>query len=223
MLRLDQGMKIKNKYESFKLDTTDKMLFYVDFEYINGSDLSFEKDTRVHLYMIGLGYEENGEWVYREFIPESLNDREEKRNVINWMKFMKDKSRNYVGYQIIHWTHAEPSLFERLKINLRIRGNLEWRDLQKVFKDNRIVYEGMTDFSLKTVGRVMRGLGYIESGWDDGIMDGLGANLALIEGLKIGDLRDIDEMEEIVKYNEIDCRVLYEILRYLSSEVKKNM
>ena len=218
-------LRIKNEYDGLdKYIRDDIMNFYVDFEYINGVDLSFEKDTRVHLYMIGVGYEEMGEWEYKVFIPDYLGDREEKRNINNWINFMRMKSKDNNGYQIIHWTHAESSLYKRLKRDLRIRGELNWMDLQVIFRSNGIVYDGMNNFSLKTVAGVMRKLGYIESGWDNEIVDGLGANLMVIDGLKAGGkLVEMNGMKELIRYNEIDCKVLYEILGYLSSEAKKNM
>jgi hypothetical protein len=217
-------LSVDNFYEGLDDFCREGILnYYVDFEYINGVDLSFEKDTRVHLYMIGVGYEEKGDWKYKVFIPENLGEKDEKRNINNWMNFMRLNAMGYRGYQLIHWTHAESSLFKRLKRELRIRGELDWKDLQVIFKRNRIVYDGMNNFGLKTVARAMRNLRYIESGWDDDIVDGLGANMALIEGLREGNLREIGIMKDIIGYNEIDCRVLYEILGYLSSEVKKNI
>lgn len=198
--------------------------FYVDFEYINGCDFSFGKDTRVHLYMIGVGYYDDDRWVYRVFIPEELSERAEKRNVLSWIGYMRDVSRDYEGFQLVHWTQAEPVLYGRLKRDWRVRGEFDWVDLYRIFKGNGIVFEGMRSFSLKDVARNMRKLGYIGVDWGDSIVDGLGANGVLIKGLRSGEsLREVGGMGEIVRYNEVDCRVMGEILGYLSSKVKKNL
>ena len=70
------------------------------------------------------------------------------------------------------------------------------------------------------VANAMRANGLIETGWEDNQVDGLGAMvgawrcdaLARENGVPIS---EIDLMNEIIRYNEVDCRVMMEIVRYL--------
>ena len=60
----------------------------------------------------------------------------------------------------------------------------------------------------------------IETLWGDGPSDGLGAMVAAWwcdqearrQGVPFG---TIDLMQEVVEYNEVDCKVMMEIIRYL--------
>ena len=228
MVDYNSDSSVENDFSGVDLTSIfrgDTLNFYVDFEFINGCDFSFNYETRTHLYMIGVGYEENGKWVYRNFMPDYLNNSCEKSVILSWLKFMREvvKKLGYKEYQVIHWTKAEPNLFRRLKELLRVRGELNFVDLQPIIKSSCIVYEGMNNFSLKTVAKSMKKAGLIETEWEDSIVDGLGANMMLIKGMR-DNLRISDvDMGEIKKYNEVDCRVMYEILGYLSKSMKKNM
>jgi len=216
------GGKKKNNFSRVDLSCfNEKLCFYVDFEFINGCEFSFDHDTRTHLYMIGVGHEENGKWVFNTFIPEKLEDRDEKDIIVKWMSYMKEVGRR-IGkeYVVIHWTNAEPSLFNRLKYRLKLRGELHFIDLQKIFKNSHLVFDGMNNYGLKTVAKSMKNAGLIKTEWDDNVTDGLGANMILIRGLNRGNLREIDGMGEIIKYNEVDCLVLYEILKYLGNSLQ---
>lgn len=207
-----------------KLNDKNLLNFYVDFEYINGCDLSFNHDTRTHLYMIGIGYIENNNWKYEVFIPESLTVRDEKLNIQKWLFFMKNtiKRLNYENYQCIHWTNAEPALFSKLKNEWKIRNIINWIDLQPILKNGHIVFDDMYNFSLKTVVRAMNKKGYIDTIWEDNIVDGLGANMVIIRGYQTKKkLTEYAGISDIIAYNEVDCKSMYQIYNFLSS-VKKN-
>ena len=63
-------------------------------------------------------------------------------------------------------------------------------------------------------------LGCIETTWDDGPTNGLGAMVgawrcaqeAALNGCDLGDAK---LMHEIGRYNEVDCRTMMEVIRYL--------
>ncbi len=212
-----------NLLDLSKINDKNIFNFYVDFEYINGCDLSYSHDTRTHLYMIGIGYLENNDWKYKVFIPESLTFRDEKNNIQRWLIFMKNKINQlkYDNYQCIHWTNAEPALFKKIKNEWRIRNIIKWIDLQPILKNGHVVFDDMYNYSLKTVAKAMNKLGYIDTIWGDNIVDGLGANMVIIRGEKTKKkVFEFDGIEEIIKYNEVDCKAMYQIHNFLCS-VKK--
>jgi len=223
------NIKPENNFDIIDLTNLikkDTLNFYVDFEFINGYDLNYNLNNRIHLYMIGVGYINENEWNFKSFVPDVICNKDEKNIIRNWLTYMKNTAEklNYKNYQVIHWTHAEPVLFNKLKNDLLLRGNINWVDLQPIFKKYCIVFDGMLDFSLKSVAKNMKKLNLIETSWDDNLSDGLGANMILIKGLKIkNNIQEIEGFNEIKKYNEIDCKVLFEILNLLSSFIKKNL
>jgi len=200
----------------------EKMNFYVDFEFINGSDLSFDFDTRQHLYMIGMGYEENGRFVYDCFIPRKLTNQEEKLNISRWLAKMRFIAhQNNKDYRVIHWTKAEVNVYDSLKKIFQFRGKVEWYDLHLVFRDNQIVCRGMNNFSLKTVAKCFKKMGYINTVWEDGICDGLGANMVIIKGQENKEeyLETYENMEEVKKYNLVDCKTMWELVKFLRCHI----
>ena len=73
---------------------------------------------------------------------------------------------------------------------------------------------------MKEVANAMHHHGQIETLWKDGPTDGLGAmvgawNCATEAAERGCTLSETDLMQEIMRYNEVDCRAMMEIIRYL--------
>ena len=76
------------------------------------------------------------------------------------------------------------------------------------------------DLGLKTVAKALHARGLIETSWGDSKVDGQGAMVGAWRcdaeaGRKGIRLADTELMEAIQEYNEVDCRVMREILDYL--------
>ena len=132
--------------------------------------------------------------------------------------------------RLVHWSPAEQSNFERAYDNARARHTdrqwplLPWYDLLRdVIQAEPVVVRGAFSFSLKQIARSMRRNGLIATDWGDGLADGAGAMAgawnAAVEAKRRGvALGDTDTMREIARYNEVDCRVMAEILEHLRAE-----
>ena len=131
--------------------------------------------------------------------------------------------------RIMHWSHAEVTAIENAYNSARNRHGdsadwpqqLGWYDfLQNVMRKEPVVVRGAMGYGLKAVANAMRANGLIETGWDDSQVDGLGAMVgawrcdakARAEGVPMSEM---DLMDEIIRYNEVDCRVMMEIVQYL--------
>ena len=99
--------------------------------------------------------------------------------------------------------------------------DLEWFDLLKYFKNKSITVKGATNFGLKTIAKAMYKNKMIKTKWIDSSLDGLSAMLVAWyaeKECKMGRIKDISEyaeMDSIIDYNEIDCKAMWDILRYL--------
>ena len=206
-------------------DKKDEISFYVDFEFLNSCDLNFDYGSKTHLYMIGLGYVDpiSEKWCYEVFIPRNLNDTDEKSNIRNWLFRMNQIKRkyNYEKYRLFHWSKAEPSLYNKLNDKFMFRCNFEWHDLLQEFRKIPFAQEGVFDFNLKNVAKMMKKKGLIKTEWNSSVIDGLGASIAIINGLKkYENIHEIKELKEIIYYNEVDCKVLCEMHQYLQKQLK---
>jgi hypothetical protein len=93
-----------------------------------------------------------------------------------------------------------------------------WIDMCKVFELVPIVVKGSFRFKLKHIGNAFCKNGLIDTRWDDGMMsDGFRAMLEAIKLYRTNRPMNREEpiYKDIIDYNEVDCRVVWEIVNYL--------
>ena len=210
--------------------------FYVDFEYCSDLNDDFsklpEKGGQPLVFMIGCGHVENGEWQFKSLAVNDLSETEEIRIIQEWMEHMstvRDRLDPANGKpRIFHWAHAEPTTLQIAHNSAWNRHRqptdwpvLGWYDLlQRVMREEPVVVRGALGFGLKNVANAMYSQGLIETNWADSLVDGLGAMVgawhcdeeARMRGVP---MTSLPLMHEIARYNEIDCKVMMEIVRYL--------
>jgi hypothetical protein len=210
--------------------------FYVDFEYCGDLNDDFsqlpEKGGQSLIFMIGCGHLEDGEWRFVSFVTDELSEEDELRIIGEWVEHM-ESVRDLLDPgnhqpRVVHWSGAEVNVLERQHNSARNRhgeranwSELGWYDfLREVMHKEPVVVRGALGFGLKAVAKAMHSHGLIETDWEDNQVDGLGAMVgawrcdaeAHKKGVPMGDL---ELMRQIARYNEVDCKVMMEIVRYL--------
>ena len=209
--------------------------FYVDFETVSDLDDDFsavpDRAGQPLIFMIGCGHVEDGGWVYERFLTDRLTERDEERAIDAWLAYMRQLAEAHgmadPGPYVIHWSPAERSTLETAYNSARARHPgrdwplVRWFDFwRNVALGEPVVVRGALNFGLKSMAKALHALGLIESSWDDTPLDGLGAMVgawwcdgeAERDGVR---LADVPLMQEIGRYNEIDCKVMMEAVRYL--------
>ena len=208
--------------------------FFVDFEYVTDLNDDFaafpERGGQPIIFMIGCGHTEGGKWRFEQFTAERLDESSEARAIDAWLAHMREtQARIGVGDEphLFHWAPAEEINYETAYNSARKRHALRgwpavnWFDLlRRVVRKEPVVVRGSMGFGLKSVARAFREHGLIETGWDSSKVDGMGAMVgawrcdseAAEGGVR---LSDIPLMTEVAEYNEVDCKVMMEILEYL--------
>ncbi len=109
----------------------------------------------------------------------------------------------------------------------RERGKIQeteprWFDLLQVFKKEPVVVKGCLGFGLKEVAGALSKHGFIQTKWDqnNSCVDGAGAMLGAFKASKEArtrrqKLKDMSRIRDIAKYNEVDCKVVGEIMTYI--------
>ena len=191
--------------------------FFVDFETV--CDLSVPDDSNYSqsiIYIIGCGYAEDNKWKFKSFKIKNFSKNEEKRIIVEWYNFMNSFNKEYNVY---HWTNAEVTFLKKAVNRNNIRGiNIEFFDLYKYFLKNKIVVKGSFNYSLKSIAKAFYNNGLINTNWEDNDIDGLIASLYGWLELTENNTR---YSQDIIYYNEIDCKVLYEIFKLILSEQYK--
>ena len=217
--------------------------FYVDFETVGDLDDDFsripERGGQPLIFMVGCGHVEAGEWTFECFITDRLDEPSEARMIDDWMDHMtavRDRLAPGVNPKVIHWSpHETLSLETAFDAAMKRHEATGWEHtrsrqpwprpnwfdfLVKVVREEPVVVRGAHGFGLKAVTNAMHGLGLVESKWDDGPADGLGAMVGAWwcdrEAERTGgSMRDLSVMEGIERYNEVDCKAMMELVGYL--------
>lgn len=220
--------KIVNNNFQWKRHTKNTLEFFVDFETVD-----IISDTSM-IFMIGVGHIVDTKWVFKSFCVKTMTMENEGQMLLEFHAYIHDITNTFKKEHptfktanLYHWGHAEQSTYTRTMArhdNL-IHKDLKittWCDFLTVFKDEPIVVRGALNFGLKTIVKAMYNNAFINTKWEENkITNGLNAMVyAYQEHLNClknpeTKLMDASIIQDIVKYNEIDCKVLWEIMTYL--------
>ena len=200
------------------------MEFYIDFETINSNigQLNINNDNDI-IFMVCIGWNNYDNWEYQSFMINKNNNEEELKMINNMWELIDNKMKefNKVDYKFIHWSNAEITFYNKFlhKHPFKLFNDFKSFDLYKLFLDNNIVIRGALNFSLKNVANAMYKNGLINSCWDtnSSCNNGLQAMYLAYNLYKNNDYIDDNNsiMKEIIRYNIIDCQVMWEMLSYL--------
>jgi hypothetical protein len=191
----------------------NQMEFYLDYETTsNFNDLSF-------IFMIGVGFiNKKNKWEFKCLVAknDTLIAQVEMFNDF-WSYIDKILLEHKKDDGIfIHWTHAEQTFFNKIRSLIQCKDKI-FLDLYQMFIAEPIVIKGALNFSLKTIANTMYNHGMIKVKWNNSSLcsNGLDAMIIANQLYENNLIVKLEDMKEIAQYNEIDCKVLYEILNYL--------
>ena len=211
--------------------------FFVDFETVSDLDENFSeiplKGGQPLIFMIGCGHVEYGEWRFECFTAEELSADREVEVIEAWLEHT-DAVGKRIGDgseapYVFHWSHAETSTLERA-YNSAVKRHPDkstawskprWFDLlTKVMRAEPVVVRGAFGFGLKAIAQAMNNHGLVDTNWESGPTNGLGAMVgAWTCSSQCGEnslsFADQPLMREIANYNEVDCKVMMEVIVYL--------
>jgi hypothetical protein len=212
---------------------------YVDFETVNDLNDDFaafpRKGGQSLIFQIGCGTYAGGIWQFAQFTARTLTPAAEADMIDAWLAHVDGLARQAglggaAEARLFHWSAAETVFMEGAYISARARHPerdwplLGWYDLlEKIVHAAPVVVRGARSFGLKAVARAMRSHGLIETEWGEGLADGTGAMAGAWAAADIAakdgaDLAAVELMNEVSRYNEIDCRVMAEVLEHLRRE-----
>lgn len=149
---------------------------------------------------------------------------------------------NKIVNSLFHWTGAEKKYIcslnnrhcdrhsednvsvEMVRLCDRFKATCNMVDLFELFRTIPIVVKGSFNFKLKSVTNAMRNNGLITTAWpDSSVMEGFSATLIAAEIYNDIDSKKVnpDELDnnclykDIIDYNEIDCKSMWDIRKYL--------
>ena len=185
-------------------------------------------DENMFIFMIGFGYiDKMNKFVYKSFVMKELTKESEYNMFKEYFTFVSNLLNEYkmTKVQLYHWSSAEVSCFEKFKSKHPNETfdmfKYDFYDLCKVFLNEPIVIKGALNYSLKTISKALYNNHMITTIWptDSICYDGLNAMILALNLYNTIDnndsIIDNDIMKEIINYNMIDCKTMYEILLVL--------
>jgi putative phage-type endonuclease len=207
--------KLQNNMFNWRKKTLE---FFVDFETII-PEIYEAKHT--FIFMIGVGVILHGNWEFKCFIAKDLSLKSEKKVLLDFHDYIKSFGKK--NKRLWHWGSAEDYLYRNAinrhtdiikKVNLIT----DWCDMLKMFKFESIICRGMLNFSLKSVVKAFCDNMFIETNYSSDVSNGLQAMVAAYECYENENANSY-VMKNIQDYNEVDCKVMLEIIEYLRNNL----
>ena len=219
-------VKIKNNKNNWK---SRKNEVFVDFETMSDIFSDFRQlpvqNKTDMIFMIGVGWYENNKWNYKSYICKDSTYEEEFRIMDEFIGFIRSRNNPTINYwcaEANFWDKAENRQFEltndierkdHISDNWKIK---KWCDLYNIFKEDSIVIKDCFNFGLKSIAKAMQKHNMITAILETNCSSGLSAMIKASNCYKYNSDPDTCEvMQDIRKYNEYDCKVLWEIITYL--------
>jgi hypothetical protein len=181
---------------------------FIDFETYNN-----------WLYLIGILYEHTDEkghtyFKYKSFFIDTLDKETEKANIISFLQFLQslkvDKIWQWSTYEHTIITKKIGEYFIHMQVPVLY-------DMLDIFRDthNPIVFKGVFNFSIKSLYTFLKQESFIDYEYQD-VNNGF-ESMEIAETYYNTNQQDIKE--NLIYYNKIDCKLMYDILRYIRSNI----
>jgi hypothetical protein len=215
----------KKLSKSYDFTVPKKVEFFIDFETFTSVLGNLGREM---VFMIGLGIVVHHssslccttnsvpKWEYYNFRMNSIAGIEEKRIFMEMHlkidEILKKYGVKYEDANFYHWGHIEKSIYEKIILFYNLR-KMNFVDFNNVFKEEPIIIREVYDFGLKSIGKALVKERLIKcDAWDNDMTNGFDA---MIEAYKLYSTNSGPEsFANIVKYNEIDCRMTYEVVNF---------
>ena len=91
-----------------------------------------------------------------------------------------------------------------------------WKDMCTLFKEGNVGIRGVKTYGLKDVANHMFLHNLIPEIWDSNNSNCINGTNAIVNAYQINKNMQTDpRMNDIIKYNKIDCKILYDIMKYI--------
>jgi hypothetical protein len=212
---------------NWRNEKSNELWFYIDYETLhcnfNKILTDFSKEENFdYIYMIGVGLKNNeNKWEFANFTLDELTKEKENKMLVDFWKYIHKKLLEYNKKEpvFVHWSHAEKTLYKKAQLRHLDLRNKKFIDLYQVFINEPISVKGAFSYSLKEIARALYKNNLIKTIWktsnacSDGRTSMVLANQCYQQNRIV--TKDLPIMKDIIDYNEIDCKCMWEIIEYL--------
>jgi hypothetical protein len=201
---------IKGKYKLPELSIKTCTELYLDFEYM----YSFDEDDNIP-YLCGIGYIQENEWKFEYVLLKDLRI-ESRKDMCEKIINIINNTNNTNKKRIYTWSGVDKRILVNLCKKCNLEGsienkkiNIEWFDAYKFCIDNKIHFKDARRYGLKEIGRVLCKNKLTDLEWENNLIGSSSGDRQYYYYNKKWDTTNV------IKYNEIDCKMVYEVIRNL--------
>jgi len=176
---------------------------------------------KYYIYMIGIGHNINNMWKYKSFILTKTNEEQQNNLFKSLFYYLRNLQRQTKTdfIQFYHWSHYERVFFNKLTKNINLcisDNNYKFIDLCAIYQSS-VVIKDCFNFKLKNIASALHRNNLIKTCYENNdCMDGLDAAIMALQLYDNNDkVKNNSVLLSIEKYNETDCKVLYELYELL--------
>jgi len=180
---------------------------FLDFEYM----YSFDEDENIP-YLCGIGYVNNitKEWNFEHILLKDISLKSRKEMCEKIIEILHKNNINTT--RIFTWSDVDKRILTHISKKFGLENkiqNIEWVDAYKFCISNKINFKGARRYGLKEIGRVMCKNNLTNLSWENNL---IGSSAGVRQYYYYNKKWD---PTNVIKYNEIDCKMVYEVIRNL--------
>lgn len=210
-----------------RLPKTPTFKCYMDMEFVNSAIFDDVDFTGTLVYHIGLSWEDKSGLRHRNFVVRDLSDESELEIFTRLQQTLSGLRQDYGDVEIYHWSTAEKTQIERAvdKYDGLDFTSYDLVDLCEVCKKQELFVKGCFSYGLKDIAKALHQHKRIHATWGLdtatksqtlGLCTANVVNLASKAAQTGLPLYEVPDYKAIEKYNQIDCAVMYEIMKLLT-------
>lgn len=218
-LREEKEWLLRDKIQQAMIDINKqdtKLISYLPMKFPKKKkmfiDIETLYDKKMYVYMIGVGHYEE-EWKYKYFLMNELHEKEQERMYKRFQEYMKQ----YKDACIYHWGNVE-------YYYLYPYASCEWIDLMRRLQESLFVMKNLWSYKLKEIANKMYEYNFISNVWNYKEKGSGEESIHLAwkcfqKAKRLQwNVNECTEFQKLKRYNNMDCYVLYEIVKYLESK-----
>ena len=197
--------------------------FYLDCETLSNVFDDFSKLPQVGgqtlIFLIGVGFCAPT-WTFKTFYAKSASLQSEREMLEEFLEWMEERIDGLESHFVFHWSHADQSFlsaaFDRHPDLPQLF--LKFFDVFTVFKREPILIKGVFNFGLKSIVEALSKHRLIDFKLSKSCLNGAEAMVRAwecYENPPAGGVALHPVFQKIIRYNEDDCRSVYEIVKFL--------
>jgi len=208
--------------------------YFCDMEFLSNVNCNFSQPWpeclagRELVFMIGLGWEEDRDFKYKQFTADAESPEAEKQMFEEFLSFLRRRGALETDgtVRLYHWSAAEvwQSAKRAELLGLPDLAHLPWYDLSRPVASLPLGLPGCFGYGLKPIAKAVSQISASHRvSWPEELSSGLGASVMGWAMLAQDSPLESKEFKTLSEYLKVDCESLWQVLRWMRQVAFEDM